>query len=40
MLNGRMDGSAFHIKLTILQGLVFREIFFFLLEKEFVWLGT
>lgn len=41
VLNGRIDGSAFHIKLTILQGLVFREIcFFFLLEKEFVWIGT
>lgn len=28
VLDGRMDGSAFNIKLTILQGLVFREIFF------------
>lgn len=40
VLNGRIDGSAFNIKLTILQGLVFREIFFFLLEKEFVWIGA
>lgn len=42
VLSELIDGAALNIKLTVLQGLLFREIFFFpsLLDKELLWIGA